>query len=54
MSDFLQPVLDFLACATPQAWIDSAISDIPLLLQDHANCEKKAASTPVTLFVRYN
>jgi tRNA-(ms[2]io[6]A)-hydroxylase len=44
MSDFLQPVLDFLACVTPQAWIDAAISDIPLL-QDHANCEKKAAST---------
>jgi tRNA-(ms[2]io[6]A)-hydroxylase len=41
MSDFLQPVLDFLACPTPQAWIDAAISDIPLLLQDHANCEKK-------------
>ncbi len=54
MSDFLQPVLDFLACATPQAWIDSAISDIPLLLQDHANCEKKAASTAVTLLFRYN
>lgn len=54
MSDFLQPVLDFLACPTPQAWIDAAISDIPLLLQDHANCEKKAASTAVTLLFRYN
>ena len=54
MSDFLQPVLDFLACSTPQAWIDAAITDIPLLLQDHANCEKKAASTAMTLLFRYN
>ena len=54
MSEFLQPVLDFLACPTPQAWIDAAITDIPLLLQDHANCEKKAASTAMTLLFRYN
>jgi tRNA-(ms[2]io[6]A)-hydroxylase len=54
MSDFLQPVRDFLACATPQAWIDAAITDIPLLLQDHANCEKKAAGTAMNLLFRYN
>ncbi|PTQ90360.1 tRNA-(ms[2]io[6]A)-hydroxylase [Agitococcus lubricus] len=54
MSDFLQPVRDFLACSTPQAWIDAAIQDIPLLLQDHANCEKKAAGTAVNLLFRYN
>lgn len=54
MMDFLQPVRDFLGCVTPQAWIDEAIKDIPLLLQDHANCEKKAASTAMNLLFRYN
>ena len=54
MSDFLQPVRDFLACATPQAWVDAALTDIPLLLQDHANCEKKAAGTAMNLLFRYN
>ncbi len=54
MMDFLQPIRDFLGCSTPQAWIDEAIKDIPLLLQDHANCEKKAASTAMNLLFRYN
>jgi tRNA-(ms[2]io[6]A)-hydroxylase len=52
--DFLAPVRAFLACATPQRWIEAAISDVPLLLQDHANCEKKAASTAMNLLFRYN
>ncbi len=54
MLDFMQPIRDFLGCSTPQAWIDEAIKDIPLLLQDHANCEKKAASTAMNLLFRYN
>lgn len=54
MSDFLTPIYDFLGCVTPQAWIDAAITDIPRLLQDHANCEKKAASTAMNLLFRYN
>jgi tRNA-(ms[2]io[6]A)-hydroxylase len=52
--DFLQPVHDFLACSTPDAWIDEATRQIPLLLQDHANCEKKAAGTAMNLLFRYN
>lgn len=52
--DFLQPVRAFLGCATPQAWIDAARNDLPTLLQDHANCEKKAASTAMNLLFRYN
>lgn len=52
--DFLQPVRDFLACPTPQRWIEGALRDIPLLLQDHANCEKKAAGTAMNLLFRYN
>ena len=51
--ELLRPVLDFLACATPQAWIEQAVQDIPTLLQDHANCEKKAASTAMNLMYRY-
>ena len=49
----IQAVLDFLPCRTPQAWIDAAIQDIPTLLVDHANCEKKAASTALGLMYRY-
>lgn len=52
--DFLQPVHDFLACPTPQAWLDEATRQLPLLMQDHANCEKKAASTAMNLLFRYN
>ncbi len=49
----IQAVLDFLPCRTPQAWIEAAIQDIPTLLVDHANCEKKAASTALGLMYRY-
>ena len=52
--DFLQPVKDFLACATPPEWVAAAVMDVPLLLQDHANCEKKAASTAMNMLFRYN
>lgn len=44
---------DFLACATPHAWIQAAVSNVPTLLIDHANCEKKAASTALNLMYRY-
>ena len=46
-------IQSFLLCATPQRWIESALCDIPLLLIDHANCEKKAASTALNLMYRY-
>ncbi|XID75590.1 tRNA-(ms[2]io[6]A)-hydroxylase [Alkanindiges sp. WGS2144] len=51
----LQPVHAFLGCATPQAWLDKASQpeNITLIIQDHANCEKKAASTAVNLMFRY-
>lgn len=52
--EFLQPVLAFLACPTPLRWVEAAVCDLPLLLQDHANCEKKAASTAMNLLFRYN
>jgi len=42
-----------LAAATPPAWVDAAIEHWQDLLQDHANCEKKAASTAVALLFAY-
>lgn len=45
----------FLHCETPEAWIDTAKQQAnqALLLLDHANCEKKAASTAINLLYRY-
>lgn len=48
-----QPVLDFLAEPTPPVWCAAAEDNLPLLLIDHANCEKKAASTALALMYRY-
>jgi len=43
----------FLKCETPQSWLDQVDSLLPTLLIDHANCEKKAASTALNLMYRY-
>lgn len=40
-------------CATPKAWIAWALENPQILLIDHANCEKKAASTALNLMYRY-
>jgi len=47
------PALDFLDVATPQAWLEAVPDHIPELLIDHANCEKKAASTALSMIYRY-
>ena len=44
---------DLLLCPTPQAWLDAALEQQDTLLIDHANCEKKAASTALGLLYRY-
>ena len=49
----LSPIYDFLGARTTQAWVDAAIADLPLIIQDHANCEKKAAGTAMNLLFRY-
>jgi tRNA-(ms[2]io[6]A)-hydroxylase len=49
----LQEIEDFLPCNTPQLWIENALANPELLLIDHANCEKKAASTALNLMYRY-
>lgn len=42
-----------LLVSTPQAWFDHAASHWQELLVDHANCEKKAASTALSLIFTY-
>ncbi len=49
----LTPIYDFLDARTSQAWIQAAINNLPLIIQDHANCEKKAAGTAMNLMFRY-
>lgn len=44
---------EFLAGSTPGAWVDAAAANLPLILVDHAHCEKKAASTALNLMFRY-
>lgn len=49
----ISPILNFLACPTPRAWVEWALQNPETLLVDHANCEKKAASTALNLMYRY-
>ncbi|WP_412176383.1 tRNA-(ms[2]io[6]A)-hydroxylase [Halomonas sp. HP20-15] len=46
-------LLAFLPCATPAGWVEAALANQALLLIDHAQCEKKAASTAMSLMYRY-
>ena len=43
----------FLPCPTPDLWLENALSNQAIMLIDHANCEKKAASTALNLIYRY-
>ncbi|MET0291052.1 MAG: tRNA isopentenyl-2-thiomethyl-A-37 hydroxylase MiaE [Steroidobacteraceae bacterium] len=42
-----------LRAGTDPAWVDAAVHDWQTLLIDHANCEKKAASTALALVFSY-
>jgi tRNA-(ms[2]io[6]A)-hydroxylase len=46
-------VNNFLLCETPDSWLQQVQNNLPVLLVDHANCEKKAASTALNLIYRY-
>ncbi len=46
-------VESILLSATPAAWVDAAVEGWRELLVDHANCEKKAASTALALIFAY-
>src|SRR5690606_7460611 len=52
--ELMQPVIAFLGCETPKAWLDVAVENLEILMQDHANCEKQAASTAMNLMFRYS
>lgn len=43
----------FFTTPTPDAWVSEACRRLPELLQDHANCELKAASTALGFIYRY-
>lgn len=49
----LEELLSFLACDTPDAWLEEALKQQSCLLIDHANCEKKAAATAMNLMYRH-
>lgn len=49
----MQEMLDFLACATPQSWIEAALKQQQVLLIDHKNCEWKAAATAFHLMGKH-
>ncbi|WP_286237810.1 tRNA-(ms[2]io[6]A)-hydroxylase [Neptuniibacter halophilus] len=51
--DALDEIKQFLACETPDAWIQAALQNQDIMLIDHAHCEKKAASTAMHLMFRY-
>src|SRR5262245_40982052 len=44
---------DLLKAPTPRAWLEAAARRRDELLLDHANCEKKAASTALSLMFTY-
>ncbi|OTG87576.1 tRNA-(ms[2]io[6]A)-hydroxylase [Acinetobacter sp. ANC 4558] len=52
--ELMKPVIGFLGCETPKAWLDEALNHLDILMQDHANCEKKAAGTAMNLMFRYS
>ncbi|MDN5680182.1 MAG: tRNA-(ms[2]io[6]A)-hydroxylase, partial [Ewingella sp.] len=49
----LAPIYDFLHCETPARWVDVALENQEIMLIDHANCEKKAAATAMSLMTKY-
>ncbi|MGQ3891040.1 tRNA-(ms[2]io[6]A)-hydroxylase [Legionella sp. CNM-4043-24] len=49
----LQTLLDFLRMPTPEGWLNAALKNLPLLLVDHAHCERKAATAAVNLISKY-
>ena len=49
----VEPVLAFLSCRTPTAWIAAAAAEIDTLLLDHAALELRAAQQAQTLIARY-
>lgn len=45
--------MTLLLSASPDRWLQTALSDLDTLLLDHAHCEKKAASTVLAFVFRH-
>ncbi|OUS29131.1 tRNA-(ms[2]io[6]A)-hydroxylase [Thalassotalea sp. 42_200_T64] len=54
-SKLLVPILNFLQCTTPDAWVDEAkkTENLQLILTDHMLCELKAAQSAMFLIRKY-
>ena len=50
----IEEINNFLKIPTPKSWADEARRRIPELLNDHANCELKAASTAMGFIYKYS
>ncbi|GHF98544.1 tRNA isopentenyl-2-thiomethyl-A-37 hydroxylase MiaE [Thalassotalea marina] len=55
MDTLLAPILNFLKCETPDAWIEKAKQpeSLPVVLIDHLICELKAAQSAMYLIRKY-
>lgn len=53
--ELLNPILTFLKCESPQAWIDEAAKaeNLSIILIDHLICELKAAQSAMFLIRKY-
>jgi tRNA-(ms[2]io[6]A)-hydroxylase len=49
----LQMLSEFLRLPTPEPWLEAAVNNIPMLLLDHAHCERKAAATALNFIAKY-
>ena len=38
---------------SPPGWIETVLNDFPAFLQDHADCERKASATAMSLVAKY-
>jgi len=48
----IAPILGFLYCRTPDSWIEEAVKQLEIILNDHAANELKAAQSAMTLIAR--
>ena len=42
-----------IGASSPAGWITTVLSDFPSFLQDHADCERKASATAMSLVAKY-
>ncbi|MFC3907627.1 tRNA-(ms[2]io[6]A)-hydroxylase [Legionella dresdenensis] len=53
LANDLQTLNDFIRLPTPDRWLAAVADNLPLLLVDHAHCERKAAATAINLISKY-